>query len=715
MPSILLFDFNLLILKPYGFKDFERYCVNKNTLFAFVLIAITVIFFNSSFWNEFWYGTILKKPVPTVQAPPRQTKTAASEQQGGRDSADIRVIPPEEKIASAASQDGGSPVSAPIDSADAAGDSTAAVQIAEDTVIVETNRLIAAVSTKGGRIVSLKMKDYLYVTGPHREDMIDLIPNTKDGVAGGAQLSINNESFDDRFFTVVSAVEIKADTNNADDKNISNNINTTDNNVNTTTNTIDTNSASGASVKYAQNPVTVTADGYDLILETQSAAGKSIQKVFSFSDGTYKIGYTVRGGGVAGQKITLGWKSGIEDSEAAHDIPFGGNIDNRRAHYSNGKRVDHFEMKKKGSEAPSGEFRWVGVSSKYFFLAIVADTVSEADIRVEGRDVSVRRDKKEPPEIDYSIYYQSEARSDTVAGWLYAGPGRIGELSRHGLKFEKTLFPVLSWARYILWADVWFPPLAEIILWVLLFLYGLVKDYAIAIALLTLLSKIVTYPMTQSSMKSMAKMKEIGPKINALRQKYKSNPQKMNVEMMALYKAEGVNPFNPGCLPMFLQMPIFVALFVVLRKAIELRGATSFLLPWVKDLSLPEALFTLPFALPIYGSNVGLMPIVMAALTFFQQKQAIQDPNQKAMIYMMPVIMLVMFNGFPAGVVFYWTMSSAFSLAQQKWLPPKLTPSPAAAAVASGPGSGAHHKAPVKKKSPGGGSSSSGGKRKNKR
>jgi YidC/Oxa1 family membrane protein insertase len=308
------------------------------------------------------------------------------------------------------------------------------------------------------------------------------------------------------------------------------------------------------------------------------------------------------------------------------------------------------------------------------------------------------------------------AESDEVNSWIYAGPARISELSSHGLKFQKALFPVLSWARHIFWAGSWFPPLSELILITLLFFYGLVKDYGIAIILLTLLTKIITYPMTQSSTKSMMKMKDIAPKLTELRQKYKSNPQKMNQEMMALYKAEGINPFNPGCLPMFLQMPIFIALFVVLRKAIELRGASSFVLPWVKDLSQPEALFTLPFAIPIYGSNVALVPIIMAILTFIQQKQVMTDPNQKMMVYLMPIIMLVMFNGFPAGVVFYWTVSSALGLAQQTWLKPKSLSKPAAAgatgATATVTTGGVSQKVPVKKPS---GGSSGGKKRKHKR
>jgi len=658
--------------------------VNKNSIVAFLLIAVTVIFFYSPQWNKFWYGTVLKKPVPTYQTSKQRSAPKddpAQSGQNGKDSADVRVIPPNEKIAE-------TPAAAAVNSPESeTNDSAAVVQAVEDTVTVETDRLIAAVSTKGGRIVSLLMKDYKYARGANEGNMIDLLPS---GSAGGAQLTINNESFDDKFFTVVSAVDINS--GNTGNNNDADSINT-----------------AAASIKYSQHPVTVGSDGYDLVLETVSASGKPLQKVFSFSNSTYKIGCTVRGGDIAGQKITVGWKGGIEDSEAAQDIPFGGNIDKRRAHYSDGKSVNHFEMRKKGVEEPSGVFRWVGMSSKYFFVALVADRVSDADIRVEGRDISVQSSAKKQSKdvnIDYSVYYQSEAGSDEVNDWIYAGPGKISELSLHGMKFEKSLFPVLGWTRYFFWADAWFPPLAEILLKILLFFYGVVKDYGIAIFFLTLLSKIVTYPMTQSSAKSMNKMKAIQPKITALRQKYKNTPQKMNEEMMALYKAEGINPFNPGCLPMFLQMPIFIALFVVLRKAIELRGVGSFLLPWVKDLSQPEALFSLPFALPLYGSSVALMPIVMAALTFFQQKSAVQDPNQKAMIYMMPVIMLVMFNGFPAGVVFYWTVSSAISLVQQKWLPPKLT---AADTGAAGTAASAHHKAPVKKKTP------SGGKRKNNR
>jgi YidC/Oxa1 family membrane protein insertase len=146
----------------------------------------------------------------------------------------------------------------------------------------------------------------------------------------------------------------------------------------------------------------------------------------------------------------------------------------------------------------------------------------------------------------------------------------------------------------------------------------------------------------------MSRMKDIQPKVEAIRKRYKNNPRKMNEEIMAIYREEGINPLNPGCLPLFLQMPIFIALFVVLRKAIELRGAGTWVIPWVNDLSRPESLISLtsifPQGIPLYGTSIALLPIIMAVLTYFQNKMTIKDPNQKAMIYFMPVFMLVLFN-----------------------------------------------------------------------
>jgi YidC/Oxa1 family membrane protein insertase len=601
--------------------------VNKNSVLAFLLIAITVVFFNSDMWNKFWYETVLKRPVPTYTRP--APRSAPAEEQPA-----LKSTPPQE---STIGEIDGTGETQSAGNEEDRNDSTAAKAAAvEEFIVIETDRFIATVSTKGGRIVSLQMKDFYYTKGDRKGEMIDLLPL---GSEGGAQLSINNVSYDEQFFSSGYAA--------------------------------------------SENPIVVGDEPFELVLETKSSRGKTVQKIFTFQNDTYKIGYTVRGEGLTDQKVALGWKGGIEESEQGGTGMFEHN-ERRRAHFSDGKTAQHIEMSKRGAEEPSGAYRWIGMSSKYFFISVVADKIHDADLRIEGRNTSKNPNDKNP-EINYAVSFQKQAQSDEVKASIFAGPSKFSELSQHGLAFEKTQFPVLSWARHIFWADKWFPPIAEIILRVLLFFYNIFKDYGVAIFLLTLLTKIITYPMTASSMKSMSKMKDIQPKLMAIKQKHKSNPQKMNAEIMAMYKAEGINPLNPGCLPMFLQMPIFIALFVVLRKAVELRGASSAILPWISDLSHPEALFTLPFSIPIYGSNVALLPIIMAALTFYQQKMTITDPNQKMIVYMMPILMLVMFNGFPAGVVFYWTLSSAFGLLQQMWMNKKNRLAPAVAAVGGTP------------------------------
>jgi YidC/Oxa1 family membrane protein insertase len=199
-------------------------------------------------------------------------------------------------------------------------------------------------------------------------------------------------------------------------------------------------------------------------------------------------------------------------------------------------------------------------------------------------------------------------------------------------------------------------------------------DYGIAIILITVILRLVTFPLTQSSMKSMSKMKEMQPRLQALQEKYKNNPQLMQAKLMEFYKEEGVSPLSGlgGCLPMFIQMPIMISLFVVLRKAVELRGQSTFLLPWVKDLSQKEALFNLPFTIPVVNiDTVAILPFLMAILMFFQNKMtmksgaAAQDPNQKMMLYMMPLMMFFMFYNMPAGLTLYFTFSSVFQLVQQ--------------------------------------------------
>jgi YidC/Oxa1 family membrane protein insertase len=584
-------------------------------LFAIVLIFATVAFFSGNTWQKFYYNKILHEPLPATYVSKAPQEQGTATQAAPPQNAAIAETPPPHAAASA----------------------SVAPSVTIDTIWVETDKIIAGISERGARIVSLQMKEYnsshlskAKVAGGY----VDLIAKKS---AGGAGLSINNSCYDDAMFSPESAIP---------------------------GNRIEVAPGSQASLTL------VTRD---------PGSGASIKKQFSFSGDDYKIGFNVSSDQLNNSKVTVSWPAGIAESEMITSGSSGGRggiTEERVAHYCDGTDVEHVKSSKDAKEDHSGFYKWVGVSSKYFFEAIVADTLRDADITIisleDTNHLVINGKRSNTKLVNYSISYQMTTQGNTASFWFYGGPSRYMDLKKYGLEFQKIMFPVLGWTKMFFWADKWFPPIAEFILWVLLILFKVTKDYGVSILLLTVLSRVVTYPLTQSSMKSMNRMKDLQPKINAIRTKYKSNPQKLNEATMALYKAEGVNPLNPGCLPMFLQMPIFLALFVVLRKAIELRGAGTVLVPWVHDLSQPESVFyfgnLLPGGIPMYGSNFAIIPLVMALLTYFQNKMTIKDPNQKMMIYFMPIFMLALFNNFASGLVLYWTLSSGLGLLQQYFL-----------------------------------------------
>ena len=147
-----------------------------------------------------------------------------------------------------------------------------------------------------------------------------------------------------------------------------------------------------------------------------------------------------------------------------------------------------------------------------------------------------------------------------------------------------------------------------------------------------------------------------------LREKYKSDPNTMNLKTMELYRDYGVNPAG-GCLPLLLQLPILYTLYSLFTASIELRQSPFVL--WITDLSAPDVLIPLPFMLPLLGNHISGLTIAMGVTMFFQQKQSVTDPNQKAMIWMMPIMMTVMFNFFPAGLNLYYFTFNILSIGQQ--------------------------------------------------
>jgi len=199
----------------------------------------------------------------------------------------------------------------------------------------------------------------------------------------------------------------------------------------------------------------------------------------------------------------------------------------------------------------------------------------------------------------------------------------------------------------------WLTPIADPLFWLLDKIHGMVHNWGWSIVLLTLLVKAVFYPLSAASYRSMAKMKKLTPRLKTLKERYAGDKQKFQQEMMKLYKAEKVNPAG-GCLPILVQIPVFIALYWVLLESVELRQA-SFML-WLKDLSIPDPYFVLPL---IMGAS-------MLAQHFLNPAPV--DPLQKKIMMAMPVVFTVFFLWFPAGLVLYWVVNNLLSIAQQYYI-----------------------------------------------
>ncbi len=209
--------------------------------------------------------------------------------------------------------------------------------------------------------------------------------------------------------------------------------------------------------------------------------------------------------------------------------------------------------------------------------------------------------------------------------------------------------------------------IAHLLLQLLEILYKAVHNWGWVLVILSFLIYILLFPLTLKQMRSMKEMQAIQPRVDELRKLYKDNPQRLNKEIMQLYKEHKVNPLG-GCLPLLLQIPVFFALYQVLMRSVALKGA-QFL--WIKDLSEPDRLFLLPFNIPILGNEFNLLPLVMALQMFFQQKMSMSaassgsNEQQKLMLILFPVMFGLIFYKMPSGLVLYWFINSSLMLFYQ--------------------------------------------------
>ena len=379
-----------------------------------------------------------------------------------------------------------------------------------------------------------------------------------------------------------------------------------------------------------------------LRFEATDAAGASVVKTFTFNEDSYAIGFDVELRGAPSQlekaDCLIGWTGGLSltDGNVKEELR---NVATVSFLGTEMFRDDLNSFKKTAFKEHTGNVRWTGVKSRYFIAAFIPPEGAVSKVLSFG-------DPDRSLSGSQIVIPVSGSGLTQTSMTLYLGPIDLWQLK--GLKVGLERVVNLGWS--------WIRPVSQVILWFLVKCYALLPNYGLVIIILSALTKVLFHPLTKSSMKSMRNMQRLQPEIQKLKQKFKGEPQKMNKEVMALYKKEKINPLG-GCLPLLLQMPVFIALYNVLMSSIEMRRAHF--VWWISDLSSPDTVAV------VAGFAIHLLPLLMAVTMFWQQKMTPTDPRQAAMTYFMPALMLIFFYGLPSGLVLYWTANNGMTIAQQ--------------------------------------------------
>ncbi|MDR0452929.1 MAG: membrane protein insertase YidC [Treponema sp.] len=332
--------------------------------------------------------------------------------------------------------------------------------------------------------------------------------------------------------------------------------------------------------------------------------------------------------------------------------------------YANGKRK---EEKVKDANTPAilnSRVSWAAIAGKYFAFIAIPDA-TQYEIAFSTRP--------EPGLPSASRFYMSRpalAASHTTDTYrFYLGPKSQKNLAIYDTGVNSFNLREMDLSRAASSSGI-LSPVETALKWSLNLFYRLIPNYGVAIILLTLLVKLLLFPLTKKSSESTLRMQTLAPKIKELQEKYKDSPQQMNAKMAELYKQEGTNPMS-GCLPLLIQFPIFIAMYNLFNNHFDLRGA-PFIPGWIPDLSVPESVFSFaPHRIPILGwSDIRLLPFIYVGSQLLTGKIT-QTPDQqgnsqmKMMLYVMPIMFFFILYNVPSGLTVYWIMTNFLSLIQQ--------------------------------------------------
>ncbi len=397
--------------------------------------------------------------------------------------------------------------------------------------------------------------------------------------------------------------------------------------------------------------VSVSGEKESIAFSWMGEDGIEVIKTYTFNPGKYLIDLDVdiinRSSGTIEEQMALELVGAApQKTSYAFEGP---------SAYINGEleQIKIKSIEKQNSYA--GNIEWIALQDRYFLTSLLTDVKSDARL-VLGATKEVLKSKYVHPAIKIE-----PGKQVTLKHQLFFGPKQIDLLNAAG----KGLGNLIDFGMF----DI----LAKPCLQFMNMIYSVVPNYGLAIILITIIIKIILWPLGSKSYKSMSEMKRVQPLITGIREKYKDDKKKQNEEIMGLYRTYKINPMG-GCLPMVVQIPVFFALYRMLYEAIELRHAPF--IGWINDLSAPDRLFNFGFSIPFMEPPYGIpvLTLIMGATMFLQQKMSppMGDPAQAKMMMLMPIVFTFIFINFSSGLVLYWLVNNVLSISQQYYIQKKF-------------------------------------------
>jgi YidC/Oxa1 family membrane protein insertase len=412
----------------------------------------------------------------------------------------------------------------------------------------------------------------------------------------------------------------------------------------------------GAQLEDGAHVVLAGTQTADVVFRAQTASG-IIERTYHFRADQYEFDASVRASDavLAGaQNVAWTFGPGIGPTEASIQ-------DDQMAFKASSLLGQEFHHKRPAAfgrqqvEKYSGTLSWSTLQTKYFLAALYADEPLRADVEMTG----IKQQHRITQTV--SVPMKTAASELKQSMHVYLGPLDYKLLAATGVGLERNI-------------EMGFKPIRPVssgVLWSMKKLYHFIPNYGVVVIIISVLTKVLFYRLTHKSFKSMKQLQDLQPQLQAIKEKYGDDRKRLSEETMRLYKEAGVNPLG-GCLPMLLQMPVFIALFNVFRYTIELRGAPF--VGWINDLSRQDVLFHLPFTLPLIGNAFSLLPIIMGGAMFAQSKLGQSPTGQTATAMppgfntVLPIVFTFLFYKMPSGLVIYWIINTGMSVAQQYYI-----------------------------------------------